>query len=530
MSIWDKIWPKTGKFGATQQAQPKAYYYNRPTPFSGGNGGEKWDNGLSRNGQEFNIDQYKMMLNARRAYHDSPAGRGIVKALANGVIGTGLRYESAIKFEELGISQEDAEKIGAELERKFDLWANSKKGSRDGSMNFYQAQKLYMKSQVRDGEVFSRFYYSNRQDLISNLQFSFIDPTQIQGYGFFSTAGNYAYDDGIIRNKQGEEIGYKITVQDESSPFKTKNVEVPAQSGGRKLMIHGYMAEYAGQKRGYSHIGHMLQELQLLKDYELATAAKAAAQSKINGFVEPSENAPASGIFDNVMGNVPAGPGTPITTEIPAGEVREDGTTVCNIPEVAAADPGSWFMTNLQAGEKIKFAPNTAPADNLKEFIDANMAYLAPSADVPLEVLKMLWGSSFSASRATLLQFQEIKEFWRDEIAADFLNPILEAWLSEEVAAGNISLPGFSDPKLRAAWLGSKWSGSGVPNIDPLKTANAVKTNWEMNLTNGDREAMELNGSSFAANIMKNQRQFPEMPIPPWADNQNLEDKEEDDG
>jgi lambda family phage portal protein len=514
------------------------YTSQLPQPQQAGNGGEKFFNGVSGSGVDLTIDTHIMMMNARKAYHDSPHARAIIDTIADSTIGTGLKFESAIKFEELGISQEEAERTGSMIESKFDLWAKSKKQSRDGSMNFYQAQKLYLKSQIRDGEVFQRFYYNSQRDLLSPLQFSFVDPTQIQYSGYVSTSGPYNFDDGIKRNAQGVEIGYKIFVQAENGQYGIKSVEVPARlpGSGRLSMLHGFKAEYAGQKRGYSAIGHALQEFQDIQDYILSTLSKAAAQASIYAWQVPSDTADAI----NVMQDLADSGGVSVIEKISdqvTGTITSNGfvPSMCQVPGVNLDAKGAHYVGNLPAGSDIKFAPNSAPADNVKEFVGALMEYIAPSCKVPLEVLKMLWGTSFSASRATLLQFQEIKEEGRGEISADSLDQVLEAFVTEEVAAGRLQLPGFSDPHLKAFWLNGGWVGSGVPNIDPQKAVNAAKAALAIGLTNGKRAAKDYNQSNYSANVAKNTKDFEEMPIPYWEEDKesmseidNPDDKEEE--
>jgi capsid protein len=103
------------------------------------------------------------------------------------------------------------------------------------------------------------------------------------------------------------------------------------------------------------------------------------------------------------------------------------------------------------------------------------------------------------------------------EMDADLLSPVVEMWLSGEIAAGRVAAIGWSDPRMRAAWLNKTWVGAPPPDIDPNKTANARKTNIEIGVTNIDREARELNGSSAAANIEANRELYKNFQLAPWT-------------
>jgi len=134
---------------------------------------------------------------------------------------------------------------------------------------------------------------------------------------------------------------------------------------------------------------------------------------------------------------------------------------------------------------------------------------------MPLEVLLIKFNSNYSASRAALIMFWRQAQIWRDEMAADFLNPVYESWLSEEIAAGKITAPGWSDFRLRAAWLSCEWAGSPMPNIDPNATADSDLKYASMGAQTLDDIARNFNGSSGKANRIKNARQFVELPEPP---------------
>ena len=139
----------------------------------------------------------------------------------------------------------------------------------------------------------------------------------------------------------------------------------------------------------------------------------------------------------------------------------------------------------------------------------------------------MKFNASYSASRASLVIFWRIAQIWREEMIADFLNPLYESWLSEEIAAGRIKAPGWQDPILRAAWLNNTWIGTPMPNIDPAREAKAAKEYLDMSATTQNRIARNLNGTSAKDNIAINKRTFPETPITPWNESADMADNEE---
>ena len=67
--------------------------------------------------------------------------------------------------------------------------------------------------------------------------------------------------------------------------------------------------------------------------------------------------------------------------------------------------------------------------------------------EIPADLLMMSFNSSYSASRAALLEAWKAFRMRREWLVKDFCDPVYELWLTEAVALGRISAPGFlTDP------------------------------------------------------------------------------------
>lgn len=492
------------------------YYNNR----SYGGGGSKWPYGLSDSGRSRVIDHFSLRQNARDAFHDSIDFRAIVERFADGVIDTGLILDATPQHKILNLTPEQAETWGADTSARFHLWAKSKKQHRSGSLNFYQAQRIYEVFQQRDNDIFSRLYYSKSKKLQNPLQYEFIDPNQIRGNAYTSTYNQYDYMDGIKKNPDGTEKSYKVWIRDRENKFKCVEINRIGAKSGKTLMIHGFNPEYAGQSRGYSRLGFALQELENITDFSLAIIKKAINNSNLLLSVENQQQDPGNP-FEGITHENMSAMGVSLTAEPTTEEINEIDNrynlNVCPIPEAGLDTPGSAAVVGNQMGDNIKILDQKVPNESFKDFIGAFLERLCAASGNPIEVVLMKFGQNYSASRATLVLAWRVYCYWREEMATDFLNIIYEAWLGEEIAAGRILAPGFLDPILKQAWLSCQWIGSRMPDIDPGKTAKASKDNLEMNLTTPEREARNLNGSSAKDNIIKNTKTYKEMPLPPWS-------------
>jgi len=531
---WDRVWhgvidaPAAASNGAEMTARAGGYNPHGGYGYGRYGDGSKWEGGISHSGRAITQDHHALRLNARKAYHDTPQARAIVDRYADIVVDTGIKIQPTPDAALLGITPEAAEEWAERVGRRYDLWLGSKDCHRAESMTGYQAQRLYQIFQQRDNDIFTRLHYGGADRLQSKLQFSFIDPSQIRGDAYTSTAGFIGdFEDGIRRDDSGRETGYKVWLSKRGRPGEYVDRIIPAigPKSGRRMMLHGYSPEYASQGRGYSRLAHALQEFQNLTDFSLATINKAINQSNITMYTQSSGEKDASNPFEGIMGA--AGPaanqfGTNPTPAVDAQNVTDDSLAnpveYCPIPSAPVGVPGSVGVFNLQGDEELKPFPNSSPGDTFDSFVDSFTSYLSASMSMPLEVMLMKFSSNYSASRGALILFWRVAWIWRHEMDADYLAPLYQAWLSEEIAAGRETAPGWSDPRLRAAWLSHDLVASPIPNIDDVKAANANRINLGLNTTTFDRASRETNGSNGKANRAKIKRELKELQPMPWGD------------
>lgn len=121
---------------------------------------------------------------------------------------------------------------------------------------------------------------------------------------------------------------------------------------------------------------------------------------------------------------------------------------------------------------------------------------------IPYEVLLKEFNSSYSASRAALLEAWEEFKMRRKWFVDDFCQPVYEVWLAEAVARGRIKAPGFfDDPMIRAAWCCAQWIGPVQGQLDPLKEANAAVILTEHGFKTHEQVTREMGGGDWEANV-----------------------------
>lgn len=512
--------------------QPVAYHvggslpghsYPLPGHPDSRSGGSGWPFGVANRGRARLLSHYRMLMNARDAYHDSVQARAIVSRKADNVAGIGLRVEPMPIASVLGITEEFADLWGRDVAHRYDLCMRDKKQNRSETMTGYQSQHFYTTSKERDNDVFIRLYYSGDRGLQNPLQFEFIDPTQIRGSALTNTGMPFQkLKDGIVRDDRGRETAYNILVPNADGKMKIVTVQARGPKSKRKFMLHGFTPEYAGQGRGYSPLGFAIQKFENITDFESAHIKKAISLSSTILKVENPDLDPGDPT-QGVSGGDYAGPSQTVaeygTDATPSTDAVNVDPRVVRMQGAEIREPGSTILIAPQRGDKIGEIGGQAPSVSYDAFLDAFTAHLSAATGMPIEVLLMRFNQNYSASRATLILFWRKVTIDREEMAADYLFPHYEMWLAEEIAAGRIQAPGWSDPVLKAAWLNAAWVGMPLPDIDPSKTAKAAALRTALGHQTGKRGAREYNGSDFDTNATTIEREYGERPPMPGSTN-----------
>lgn len=533
---WGYIESKTDKPDAITEIKPtnsidsnNSFPISTTTKSSGG----KSRKGLSQYQKKLVLNHYALRQNTRVAVHDSSQARTILKRSVDTVVGSGLKIDPMPVFEKLGLTREEAEKWADDFRDSFHMWAKSKSSDLTGRNNLYQNMRFYAWQYGRDGDVYVRFHYSDDPNSINPLQISFVDANQIRGDEFTLSLGPTVQNDGIIKDKNGKEIGYKVWINDQEKGGQ-RAVEISArdEETGMPLMIHGFDPEYAGQSRGMPEMSHALQDFESITDFDTSTVKKMINSAGVVFTVANKQQDPSDMELSSLDSGTSAGVVEVTNDSVPTTPVTlgAEAVVACNLPESTLTESGVNLLGARQ-GDELKLVDSAAPPENSGEYMNSKFNFLASSMSMSPEIAKMLFTNSHAASRAAMGLYNDVKKIKIDDIASDFLDIVVFAWASLEIAAGRLRAPGFSDPILREAWLAHTWKGNPLPDVDPLKTRQAVNEAIKGGLTDLDTEAMNYNASSGKANRAKLSRQIPELtvfPVPEPEPDKETDDEDKD--
>lgn len=475
----------------------------RPVNKGYGDAGASWHkkstkgfNAMSGSAKE-DIDANNSTLRqrARMLYMAAPVATSAIKTVRTNVIGVGLHLKSRIDRETLGMSQQAADEWQAKVEKEFSLWADRKNAcDATGINNFYAMQQLALVSWLVSGDVFAVIKqdkptsiapYSMRihvveADRVSTPTSDVVISSHLSTQGKGKN-GNMIFD-GVEVNSDGKVEAYHIRntypLEFATIPTKWTRVKAYGDLTGLPNILHIMSSERPDQYRGVSYLAQVIEPLLQLRRYTESELTAALVESFFTAFIK-TEASPSENPFNEVGSSLP--------------EVTRD-------PNEYEMGPG---QINIMApGEDVAFADPKRPASGFNNFMRAICEQVGAALEIPADLLLKAFNASYSASRAALLEAWKSFKMYREWFVDDFCRPVYEIWMAEAVARGRIVAPGFfTDPAMRAAYLGADWIGPSQGQLDPTKEITAEILAIGEGITTREQATIRLNGGQWDSNV-----------------------------
>jgi len=441
-------------------------------------------------------DYSRQRENARGVYSDSLIARGIVRRLVDNVVNTGLTRECSPLWSMIpGASDWTDEQKYAwteDVESRWKLSTSSKEMDSRGMQSFQQMQASAYALRVKEGEIFGICRYMNSPDRMNPLTVQMLSNDQIQSpidnitlEGIKARGGKIK--EGIEYDSTGRMVA--IHIREDLSQWGAPLKRVPffGPRSGRRFVVYDANSETLDQFRGFPELAAMVYELDRLTEMSISELENSIASALWLASIETAVGG------EKKIPIRPTGSTSDTTTDEVGGGLRE-----------VQIGKRALIMQNLGKGQSMKAFQPQHPNPNYDKFIEIHENMICSAIGMPLSAYRQKFQSSYSAARAEILFFWNNIIRRRSDFAFGFLDPIFEAWFSEEVAAGHINAPGFRNlPIARRAWLHGTWDGISRPVVDPVKEVNAVKTRLDLGHTTNEREAKLYNGSGFRENIKR---------------------------
>lgn len=432
---------------------------------------------------------------SRDAYMGIPIATAALKTLRTNVVAGGLMPSPQIDAEYLGLTNEQAEALQAQILREFALWADTPVCDADRVDNFYKLQQLTFLSYLMSGDTFALLPMKEQKGQPYSLRVRIIEADRIcspDGYDRLvpCEVRNYKVHSivqGIETDAEGMVIAYWIcnrhplsSLANQAGALEWTRIEAYGDSG-KPNVLHVMNRERPGQRRGVPILAPVLEALKQLGRYTEAEITAAVISAMFTVFVESA----------TVQNGKPIG-------EAIAPEELIDSQDQASI-ELA---PGS--VIALNPGQKVEFADPKHPNSGYDVFFNSMIKEIGAALEIPPEVIQKQFTQNFSSARGSLNEFWRTCGMQRDWFSDDFCQPVYEAWFAEAVARGRIQAPGFfSDPAIRKAYTDCKWNGPARTAMNPSQEVEAAIKRVDAGFSTAEEETAQLTGGDYNRNIRK---------------------------
>ncbi len=396
---------------------------------------------------------------SRDLIRNQPLATGAIGTNVITVIGTGLRLQSEIDRDFLGMEEQEADAWQQHTEREFKLWANSLNCDLTQHANFCNLQDLAFRSMLENGDVLVNLPMDQTQENPYSTRIQLIEADRICNKD--NKRDNAKLVAGVALNSAGAAQAYHVLNRHPNSlPFgKKKWVVMPAQNSHglqRTWLLYDRLRVH--QNRGAPYLAPVIEPLKQLGRYTDAELMAAVISGMFTVFVK-SEAGDTSLLGANDL----------------------DGDTK---PDRSTYELGNGLIIEGIPGDGIEVINPGRPNDSFDPFVQAVLRQIGVALEMPFEILIKHFTASFSASKAAILEAWRAFRRRRLFMARYFCQPIYAAWMAEAVSLGRISAPGFfDDPLIRQAYLGSTWQGDGQGSINPANESSAAGTRLALGIT-----------------------------------------------
>lgn len=426
---------------------------------------------------------------SRDLIRNAPIATGAVATQATAVVGAGLEPHPRLDHELLGISEEAADAWERRAARIWELHAGSTAIDAAGIATFAELTELVFRGELASGDILAIRRFRPGPGRILATQVQLVEADRIRSPHDLERDGRVVAG---VELDRGEPVAYHVAT---SHPMRgwlgglfgataTQWSRIPRRDAdGRLQALLIYHQERPDQVRGVPYLAPVIEVLKQVTTLTDAELAAAVISSCFTVFIK---------------------------TELPDFDDEEDGAgplqaaivgaTREQAPPRSSADlqlgPGA--IAELAKGEDVTFANPMRPNDKFQPFFLAMVQEIGVALEIPFEVLIRHFSSSYSASRAALIEAWRGFMKRRARLVRQWCNPVREWVISEAVARGHLPAPGFfDDPLIRAAWLDCEWAGPSMPQLDPLKEVTAARDRVALTITTLEEETASMTGGSW---------------------------------
>lgn len=377
---------------------------------------------------------------SRDANRNDPIASGASDTLKHNIVGNGLRPQSSLRADVLGISEDRAAALRRQAEAawlRFTPMADAA-----NLLDFDEIQFLAMAKVIEDGEAIIVPTWADEPWRPYGRCLELIESERM------TAPWDKGVQNGIQFGERGQPVTYYIRKVDrQRGTMRADFNAVAARDGqGRPKILHIYPTRRPGQTRGIPFFAPVLTYFKDLSDYLEAEVVAARVAACLAVFITKADPMGAAMSY--------------------GGTTDSAGNRIQNI------EPG--MVGYLNANEGINVVDPKRPGDAFPYFVETMMRIIGVSIGLPYELIaKDFSKTNYSSARASLLEGRRMFKTWRGWLARKLCQPVWDLVLEEAYLRGQFDAPDFET--YRSEYTRAQWIGGGWGWVDPVKEVEASR-------------------------------------------------------
>jgi lambda family phage portal protein len=416
---------------------------------------------------------------SRHLGRNHPIAAGAINTNVDRIVGTGLALQAMPNRTVLGWSIDQMLEWKANTQREFSLWADSNECDVTGAGNFYDAQGLVLRSTLESGDCFTLLPDGDTTSTQPyKLRLQMLEADRVGNPNNSVDTASMAA--GVRLNQFGRADAFHVyaahpgTHVVNGNPWAGTWIDTVGRSGRRRILQH-FRRLRPEQARGVPYLAPIIELLHKLGRYSEAEVTAAVVSAMFTVFITTESGSPLPPIYGGQM---------PAASDAGAAQ-----------PELGL---GNGAIVGLAPNEKVEIANPNRPNTAFEGFVKAVVKQIGVALGLPAELLMKEFNTSYSASKAALLDAWVYFRSMRTWLTRSFCQPVYETWLAEAVATGRVPAPGFfRDPLVRWAYTRANWFGDSMGSINPKDEVSAYTAAIDARLMTRERAEWELFGTPW---------------------------------
>lgn len=443
---------------------------------------------------------------SRELVRNDGLARAAIDVFVSNVIGRGLRPQSTLRADRLGLSPETAREVQQSIEDQFEDWC--KVSDSRNRLDFYGMQDLVFRSILTDGDVFSRpVMVFDEPWRKHELAIEIYEAERVATP--FDREGSGRIRFGIELGDRGQPIACHVRKAHPGDRYRMADSlqfdRVPIRTpSGTPQILHHFRPLRPDQSRGIPILSTVLRDLNDRRDYLEAERVAARAAACIALIFTTPNARPAEAVNAVKQGNriiEDLIPGT-IQYAAPGEEVESFDPKRPN----SAFDP---FLRTIERtiGAGIGLSYDSLTRDTSK--------------------------SNFSNARTAIIADRRLFRVLQRWFTDSFCRPYWELFVQELVLKDKLPIPVRLDQfdAMHSEWTRADFIPDGWEWLEPLKDIQATTLAIEAGLESRTR-ASRMRGVQFEEIVRDREREAELLGIDPNRTTENaplIEDDDDDD-